>query len=138
MNTGVFFNLSTYSARRHTLLWSPIVWEHYLALLFLPLIYVIAAKAHFSRAALATVTAIFVISVAQNLILINGVREQIAIDTLPEIVAASVVKSAPLLLTIVLLTRHRQEFFRSYAASAWKSFDAAEPAGRRRMPATVT
>jgi hypothetical protein len=121
------------SARRHFmfvlsvlffLLWSPIVWEHYLALLFLPLIYVVAAHAHFSRPALATVAAIFGISVAQNLILINWVREQMAIDTLPEMVAASVVKSAPLVLTVVLIARHWRELFGSYAAAAWKRLES--------------
>ena len=116
------------AARRHFaftlaivffLLWSPIVWEHYLSLLFVPLIYVIAAQAHFSRQALAIVAAIFVTSIAQNLILINWVRAHIAIESLPAILAAALVKSAPLLLTIVLLARHWRELFQSYAAPAW-------------------
>jgi hypothetical protein len=59
--------------------------------------------------------------VAQNLILIDWVRAHVAFDSLPALLAAAIVKSAPLLLTMVLLTRHRDELFRSYAAPAWKS-----------------
>jgi hypothetical protein len=103
------------------LLWSPTVWEHYLSLLVVPLTYVIAAHAYFSKRALAIVAAILLTSVAQNLILIDWVRAHVAFDSLPALLAAAIVKSAPLLLTMVLLTRHRDELFRSYAAPAWKS-----------------
>jgi hypothetical protein len=122
------------SAHRHVqftlavvffLLWSPTVWEHYLSLLFLPLMYVVAARAHFSRRALAIVAAILITSIAQNLILINWAREHIAFDSAPALVAAAIVKSAPLLLTMVLLGRHWREFFESYAAPAWKSLESA-------------
>ena len=119
------------------LLWSPTVWEHYLSLLVVPLTYVIAAHAYFSRRALAIVAAILVTSVAQNLILINWVREHVEFDSLPVLVAAAIVKSAPLLLTMVLLTRHRDELFRSYFAPAWTSFGAAGPSGKSQVPAVV-
>ena len=111
------------------LLWSPTVWEHYLSLLILPLGYVLAAHAHFGRGALAIVGAILVTSIAQNLILVDWVRAHVAFDSLPALVAAAIVKAAPLLLTIVLLIRHRDEFFRSYAAPVWKSSDDARPSG---------
>jgi hypothetical protein len=111
------------------LLWSPTVWEHYLALLFLPLTYVLAAGAHFSRQARGIVAAILITSIAQNLILINWVRDRMVFDSLPELIAAAMVKSVPLLLTMVLLARHRGEWFESYAAPAWKRFEvrAASP-----------
>jgi hypothetical protein len=121
------------AARRHFeftlamvffLLWSPTVWEHYLALLFPLLIYVVAARGHFSPPAIAVVALIFVLSVGQNLILINWVRYGFQIDSLPELVGVALVKSAPLLLTMVLLWRHAGELLQSHAAPAW-----SRPAG---------
>ncbi len=135
------------AARRHFhftltilffLLWSPIVWEHYLALLFPPLMYVVAARAHFRREAVVIVTAILFSSIAQNLILINWAREHIAFESLPAILAAALVKSAPLLLTIALLARHWRELFQSYAAPAWRSLDAAQAPRSDRVPAPVS
>jgi hypothetical protein len=132
------------SARRHFnftltilffLLWSPIVWEHYLALLFLPLMYVVAAQTHFSREALGIVAAILFTSIAQNLILINWIREHVAFDSVLALAAAAIVKSAPLLLTVVLVARHWRQWFGSYTAAAWRS--TAQPPRRDRMPAPV-
>jgi hypothetical protein len=100
------------------------VWEHYLALLFPLLIYVVAARGHFSPPAIAVVALIFVLSVGQNLILINWVRYGFQIDSLPELVGVALVKSAPLLLTMVLLWRHAGELLQSHAAPAW-----SRPAG---------
>ena len=102
------------------LLWSPTVWEHYPSLLFLALIHIVAAQVHFSRQALVTVAAIFTTSVAQNLILVNWVRYNVAVDTLPALIGVTVIKSAPLLLTMVMMARHAGEFFRSYSDPAWE------------------
>jgi hypothetical protein len=134
------------SARRHFhftlttlffLLWSPIVWEHYLALLFLPLIYVVAAQTHFNREALGIVAAILFTSIAQNLILINWVREHVAFDSVLALAAAAIVKSAPLLLTIVLVSRHWRHWFGSYTAAAWRSLEAAQPQRGDRVAGPV-
>ena len=101
------------------LLWSPTIWEHYLSLLFPLLIFVVAARTDFSRQALALVAAIFVLSIGQNLIVVNWVRYGFEIDSLPELVGASLVKSGPLLLTLILLWRHGGELLRSHAGRAW-------------------
>jgi hypothetical protein len=119
----------TPAARRHFdftltvvffLMWSPTVWEHYLSLLFPLLVYVVAAREYFSRTALAIVAAIFLMSVGQNLIFVNWLRYGFAFDTVPELVAITLFKSAPLLLTMILLWRHSGELFRSHAAPAWE------------------
>ncbi len=120
----------TDAARRHAdfllavvffLLWSPTIWEHYLSLLFPLLIFVVAASTHFSRQALIMVALIFVLSLGQNLIVVNWFRYGFAFDTLPALVGAALVKSAPLLLTLLLLWRHADEWLRSHAASRWES-----------------
>jgi hypothetical protein len=122
------------AARRHFnyliavlffLLWSPTVWEHYLSLLFLPLIYIVAARAHFSRQALALVAAIFVTSVAQNLIVVNWVRYNVELDNVLLKIAVPLLKCAPLLLTMVLMARHASEFLRSFTAAAWEQVETS-------------
>jgi len=116
------------AARRHFdvlmavmlfLVWSQTVWEHYLSLLFVPLIFVVAARAHFSRQALALIALIFVTSLGQNLIVINWVRFGLSIDSVPELVGITLFKSAPLWLAMVFLWRHSGELFRSHAAPEW-------------------
>jgi hypothetical protein len=118
----------TAGARRHLcfllmmvfyLVFSPTVYEHYLSLLFPFLIFIVASSSAFSRQALALVATIFAFSIAQNLILINWVRYGFDIDSLPELLVVALVKGAPLLLTMVLLWRHRHEVLQSHAAPAW-------------------
>lgn len=123
----------TAGARRHLsfilmmvfyLVWSPTVYEHYLSLLFPFLIYVIASHTYFSRQALLLIALIFFFSIGQNLILINWVRHGFQIDSLPELVAAGLFKSAPLVLTMVLFWRHTDELLHSHEAPAWTRFAA--------------
>ncbi len=120
----------TDAARRHAdfllavvffLLWSPTVWEHYLSLLFPFLIFVVATRAYFSRQALIVVALIFVLSLGQNLIVVNWFRYGFAVESLPALVGVALVKSAPLLLTLLLLWRHADEWLSSHAATRWGS-----------------
>jgi hypothetical protein len=108
----------TVRARRHfcfllmmvfSLVWSPTVYEHYLSLLFPFLIFIIVSAPSFSRQALTLVALIFVFSLAQNLIVVNWIRYGLKIDSLPELLLVALVKSAPLLLTMGLMWRHRGE-----------------------------
>lgn len=116
------------TARRHfeflmavtfCLLVSQTVWEHYLSILFLLLAYVVAAYRHFSRSALWLIAAIFVLSLGQNLILINLLRSVHNFDSIPGLVFIGLFKSSPLLLTAIFLWRHWREFFNSYLGSGW-------------------
>jgi hypothetical protein len=116
------------AARRHFhfmlaiiffLLWSTTLWEHYLALLFPFLAYLVASRDHMRPSALALVGAIFILSLAQNLILMHWLRDRFAFDALGPLMAVVLVKSGPLWLTLVLLWRHSPELFRSYAAPDW-------------------
>jgi len=115
-------------ARRHfyfmmasvfCLLISQTVWEHYLAILFLLLIYVVAASRHFSFGARALIGAIFALSIGQNLILVNFLRYNFNFDSRPELVLIGLFKSAPLLLTLIFLWSRRSELFESYSAFAY-------------------
>ena len=112
------------------LLWSVTLWEHYLAMLFLPLIYVVAAHQHFSRRALGLVAAIFLLSLGQNLIFINFLREQFAFSSAPALVGIALFKSGPLLLTLVFLWGHAGEIFNSYTTPMWTSFQTSAHGNR--------
>ncbi len=126
----------TAAARRHMsfllmmvfyLAWSATVYEHYLSILFPFLIYVVASHTYFSRQALILIAMIFILSIGQNLILINWVRYGFQINSLPELLAAGLFKCAPLLLTMVLFWRHADELLHSHEAPAWTRFGVPAP-----------
>jgi hypothetical protein len=102
-----------------SLLLAPVVWEHYLALLFIPLVYIVAGERYFTRPAHWMVALVFVFALGQNIILVDWLRHQLTLDTAGALVAVGMLKSAPLLLTVVLLWRHHDELFASYRAPAW-------------------
>jgi Glycosyltransferase family 87 len=115
-------------ARRHfdfltsivfSLLVMQIVWEHYLTALFPLLAYIAASRRHFSHTALALAIAIFLGAAWQNLILVNFLRTHFNFNSVPELLFIGVLKSAPLLLTMIFLWRYYQDVFRSYSSSAW-------------------
>lgn len=120
--------LSLERARRHFdflmaitffLLWSATLWEHYLAVLFPLLAYVVAAYDHFSRRALVLIALIFVLSIGQNLIVTLFLRDHFRFESLWASLGIALYKSGPLLLTTIFLWRHHAELYRSYAHPAW-------------------
>lgn len=118
----------TVAARRHFaivvsilffLWWSLTLWEHYLALLFIPLIYIVASSSHFSRGAHVLVGAIFALSVGQNLIVSDWVGRHVPVEWTGVLLLIALLKAGPLLLMLVFIWRHQQELFRSYESLAW-------------------
>ena len=119
----------TAAARRHWafvvsilffLWWSLTLWEHYLAVLFIPLIYVVASSQWFSRSAHVLVGGIFALSLAQNLILTDWLRHHVAADARLPLLIIPTLKAGPLLLMLIIAWRHYRELFRSYEAPAWR------------------
>ena len=116
------------SGRRHSdflmaivffLLWSATLWEHYLAVLFPLLVYVVASYQYFSRSARVLVALIFVLSIGQNLILTMYLRDHYVFESLWSSVGIAIYKSGPLILTAVFLWRHHVELYASYSNPAW-------------------
>ncbi len=116
------------SARRHFeflmaicfwLLTSQLLWEHYLSVLFLPLAYFIAMFGVFSRRARILVAAIFVMALGQNLILVQYVSSHLQIESVTGLIAAGVLKAAPLILLLTILLEHDREVFSIYRSSVW-------------------
>ncbi len=118
----------TAAARRHFhfllaivffLLWSRTLWDHYLAMLFVPLIYILAAREYFDRAALWLVAAIAVLSLGQNIVLIEFLHRHLVLESLVSLLAIALFKTGPLVLTMVLLWRHWRGLLDSHSAPAW-------------------
>jgi hypothetical protein len=100
---------------------APVVWEHYLSALFLPLIYIVASRRYFSRNALVVIGAIFFVAIWQNLILVNFLRYNFAWDSLLKLLFIAFLKSGPLLLFLFFLLRYQAALLQSYTAPAWRS-----------------
>ena len=93
------------------LLLSQVVWEHYLATLFLPLACLIAAGPALTRPARRLLAAIFVAALFQNLILVMFFRSHVAIESNGALLVVSLVKSGTLLLYLIWLVRYRDLLF---------------------------
>lgn len=99
---------------------SDVVWEHYLAALFLPLAYVVASRRYFRRPAIAMIAAIFVLAIGQSLIVVNVLRYSIEWDSWARLLGIGLMKSGPLLLFLTLLWTYRAALLRSYTSAAWR------------------
>jgi hypothetical protein len=98
---------------------SQTVWEHYLAMLFLPLAYCLAVRRYFSSQAFSLIIGIFLLSIGQNLIVIHGLQNLFTFDSLPELVLICLFKSSPLLLMLIFLMMFHQKLFNSYQDNLW-------------------
>lgn len=124
------FRLSV-AARRHfhfslalllALMFSPVVWQHYLAVLFIPLVYLVAVRCQLPRGAQALLIAVFVSSLGQNIVLAMWVAAHVRVDGSLALVAIGLVKSSPLWLTLVLVWRYHEAWLETYYSSAWSAF----------------
>lgn len=121
------------AARRHFeflmalcfwLLASQLIWEHYLAALFVPLGYFVARRDAFSRSVRILVAAIFALAIGQNLILVQYVSARLQPETTFTLAVAGLLKAGPLVLLLVLLSWFQREIFASYRSSVWRPLAA--------------
>ncbi|MGH8549529.1 MAG: glycosyltransferase 87 family protein [Methylococcales bacterium] len=99
---------------------SQTLWEHYLALLFIPLSFILAAKNRFNDEARAIVWTIIFLSIGQNLIFIHWLQSIFTFQSLPAQIAICVFKTAPLWMTLVFLWRHHRSLFEAYSVPTAK------------------
>ena len=118
------------SGRRHLdfhiavtscLLIMPVIWEHYLALLFIPLSYCLAIQHLLPRKAAYMLALIFLASIMQNVNVIMWLDTSITIDTPAGLFFAGLLKSAPLVLTALLLAVYHRDVIDSYFSPEWQS-----------------
>jgi len=102
-----------------SLLVSPVVWEHYLALLFIPLAFLLASWQRLSRGARRLVTLLLVSAFGQNLVLVLWVEAHFHPQTALGLLVVGLFKAAPLLLALILVWRYRDDLLHCYSAPAW-------------------
>ncbi len=121
------------AARRHfdflmavtfCLMISQTVWEHYLAVLFLLLAYLAAVHRQLSLSAQVLLATIFLMSLGQNIVLTNALGARFGFSSVPALLIVGLLKSSPLWLTLLILVRHRQEFFQTFFAPQWHQLAA--------------
>lgn len=95
-----------------TLLISQVVWEHYLAVLFVPLIFLVASWPRLDRAARRHLAAIFALCILQNLILVSYFRGHVPIHSNLALLGVSLLKAGPLVAFLAFIWFRRELLFR--------------------------
>ena len=93
----------------------PVAWDHYLAIIFIPLAYIVACRREFSAGAMALVAAMVTLPVARNLVYVFWTQYHFDADSWPVLVFMGLSKSVPLLLMAVFIQRHYRSWFSTYA-----------------------
>lgn len=102
---------------------TPVVWAHYLSVIFLPIAFVIAARRNFPIAAHWLVAALVLISIGQNLVFILAVVTWSGMDHVAEQIEVGLFKSLPLWLTLALFMFFRRSILAAYASSDFEAMD---------------
>ena len=90
------------------IVFSPVVWAHYLTLLFIPLAALLALRRHLGGVAVLLLAVAVVAAVGQNLILLKALIRVVGTDSNATIMALALMKSLPaLLILLVTLFAHR-------------------------------
>ncbi|MFI5321311.1 MAG: glycosyltransferase 87 family protein [Myxococcota bacterium] len=102
------------------LLFAQTAWEHYLAVLFLPVAFWLASWDVAPPSVRRVVALVVALSLAQNLVFVLAVAPGIERLGLPALLPALVVKAAPPLLVAWLLARHREDWAATYRRVRWQ------------------
>lgn len=102
------------------LLFAQTAWEHYLAVLFLPIAFWLASWDDAPRAVRGGIAALVVLSLAQNLVFVLALARAIEGLGLPALLPALALKAAPPLLMAWLLVRHRADWAATYRKVRWQ------------------
>ena len=100
------------------LLISQVVWEHYLAVLFIPLAFLLAVLPSMDRAARVHLGVLVALAVLQNLVLVLFFRDHVLLTSTPALLLVSLVKAGPLLAYLAFLWLHEDVVFRLVTSSA--------------------
>lgn len=89
------------------LLISQVVWEHYLAVLFIPLAFLVALLPRLPPTARVHLGIIFALCMLQNLVLVLFVRDHLPVSSMAGMLLVSLFKAGPLLAYLTFLWFHR-------------------------------
>ncbi|MCP5433773.1 MAG: DUF2029 domain-containing protein [Alphaproteobacteria bacterium] len=123
-------SLAVPAARRHftfvlavlfALLFTPVVWAHYLSFVFILIAYLAASWRSLPLGANALVGLIVLLAMGQHVRIVQWIDSHIGFESLAMQVAVAEFKSLPLLLTLILLWKFRDAIFATYRAPAWRT-----------------
>jgi Glycosyltransferase family 87 len=131
------------TARRHAIyvtglllivVLSPVIWAHYLTILFIPVAFLIAGRDALGRGVQIALGIAVAMSLFQNLIFSRQMEDLTGFDQLWEIVAIAAIRSAPALLIVCVWLFGRQSIARFLARAQW----AEAPASSALQPTKDT
>jgi hypothetical protein len=96
---------------------SPIIWEHYLVLLFVPLAQMIAARRHFPRLVHGLLVLTILSCAVQNIWVVQKLERAFGVDIWAEAFALALAKSVTMALVVAVMLVWRKEYLRSYPAA---------------------
>lgn len=99
---------------------APVVWSHYLVILFIPLTVLLAMRRHVSNLAWAGLVIGVIAALGQNLILLHWLVRVFGVDSSGSILALSVMKSLPVFLIVLVLILARRSLSRILHDPAWR------------------
>lgn len=103
------------------LLLMPVVWDHYLAVLFIPLAYWMAMGPQLGRPERLMLVLFGLSCCTQNLILTLWLSTHWQITSVGAAIGTGLYKSISLLLFTILVWRHGEQFAATYQTKAWQS-----------------
>jgi len=95
----------------------PIVWEHYLSVLFIPLAYLLAMLPRLDRPEIRLIAGVCAFGFTQNVVLVLWVSDHLQLYDVPGVIVAGIIKCAPLLFATILLWRVRRQMVAFYNTS---------------------
>ena len=110
---------------------SPVVWSHYLSVLFLPFAVLIALRRHLPGWTAILFAAILVLAVPQNFLVLRRLQRDIPFDTPAVVLAVTFLKSLPALLAVIGVIALRRPILSALADPAWSGVGRPD----RRPPA---
>jgi hypothetical protein len=119
------------------LLISQVVWEHYLAVLFIPLVFLVAGFPRLERPARLHLAVIFALAVLQNLVLVMLFRDHVPVTSTATLLAVSLVKAGPLLGLLSFIWVHEAALFRLIGTVPAGAAEPAHPATELAASALV-
>ncbi len=101
------------------MVFSPVVWGHYLAVFFVPLAYMIAMRRHFPTLAMIALGVAVGFSVFQNLLVVLKIEKVLGLDTWSEIFWLTTAKSVTMLLIVGVMLIWSKHYLGTYRDTTW-------------------
>jgi hypothetical protein len=98
---------------------SPVIWSHYLTMLFIPLAVLMALRSHLPGGAVALLSLAVLLAPAQNLMVIRKLYAFLGFDTRAEILAVALLKSLPALLIVMVMIFWHRSLVWALKDAAW-------------------